>query len=424
MDNRLSFLTDAEQRLWTEVRGWLIPAAAEELYRHASEAPEHGSVVEIGSFAGKSTICLARAIKDRSGTPMTAIDPMFQRDFTTNLEQFGVQQLVRPLAERSIAVADTWEQPVSFIYIDGDHGKAHAYADFVVWDTFVLPGGVVALDDTAGFFTGPSLQVQAALGAGAYEAIADCGGVTFLRKQRSLVPAIGDFPLDPGSRLSLVAYVSAWVGAMDPELRLPQLPMSQGKAPLRPSEFLDAVSNVTLRQLGTGLSHGLRRRGRSRHSVSGGPDDGGQAGMRSANLGNPERILGRLEASEGIDDRTRSNLVYLRACLLIQLLRPSEAVVLLEPLCDADGSQLILLYEIGLLQMALLRLAQALDLQGDRAGAEATYARVLESDPVPEVRHQAELGIRDPFRMPALHRPRMLREYVVDSPLAKYRSYT
>src|SRR5262249_23163462 len=62
--SRLTFLSEKDNRRWEEIGGWLLPSAAEALYRYTSQASPQGAVVEIGSFAGKSTVCIARALKD------------------------------------------------------------------------------------------------------------------------------------------------------------------------------------------------------------------------------------------------------------------------------------------------------------------------------------------------------------------------
>jgi hypothetical protein len=57
------------------------------------------------------------------------------------------------------------------------------FSDFVVWESFLVPNGVIAFDDTAGaIFPGPLLTVNAAVTSGAYELCGSIGGITFLRK--------------------------------------------------------------------------------------------------------------------------------------------------------------------------------------------------------------------------------------------------
>ena len=62
---RLSFFSAEECRDWQAIRGWLLPAAAEQLFQSAAHANPDGAIVEIGSAVRKSTVCIARAIRDR-----------------------------------------------------------------------------------------------------------------------------------------------------------------------------------------------------------------------------------------------------------------------------------------------------------------------------------------------------------------------
>ncbi|MEQ9670395.1 class I SAM-dependent methyltransferase [Coleofasciculus sp. G2-EDA-02] len=404
---QLSFFNTDENRRWHEIRGWLLPIAAEELYRFACEASADGMVVEIGSFAGKSTVCITRALASKSDSPaMTAIDINFQPDFAANLEQFDVSHLVNTISAPSLEAAEIWNEPISFLYIDGRHSKAHAYADFVVWESMVLPEGIVALDDTAGLMLGPSLQLQAALRTGAYELLADAGGISFLRKKRSLVSGIGDFPLREGSLMSLVAYVSAWSGAMDLGLRIPHL----GRQPLK-REFSKPKPRQTLKKLLRGMTNLKTPESSSSES-------------RTKKLEKPLAYLERMEAIKELEAGTTNTLLYLRACIEMQRECVDAAIKKLIQLRDLDYPSTLIHYQIDVRQMAWLRLAQCYDLEGQKDLAKATYQHLLDTTSIlPEITHQAKLGLSEPFQLPAQSPGLLLREYIIDSPLAKYRAY-
>src|SRR5579864_2558755 len=59
----------------TSVDGWLNPKEAWRLYRLARECRGRGAIVEIGSWKGKSTICLARGSIAGGKAKINAIDP-------------------------------------------------------------------------------------------------------------------------------------------------------------------------------------------------------------------------------------------------------------------------------------------------------------------------------------------------------------
>ncbi len=419
---RLTFLTAKENRTWQAIRGWLLPSAAEVLYRYASQANPQGAVVEIGSFAGKSTVCIARALKDNRHeiSHAFAIDIWFQPDFRDNLDDLGVLELIHCLETSSLDAAENWTQPISFLYIDGHHGKAHAYADLLVWDTMVMPGGIVAFDDTIGFMMGPNLSLQAAMLTGAYELLTEVGGVSFLKKKQALLPFISDFPLSKGSLIAYVHYVGAWLGAMDPVFRLPQLPQSKPQGPLmQVRRLFSRLWNTSPRQVAhyTANKFVSRKDSEQYSSVA---DNNGETPIHVGTLKEPQRILEWLKMEHHPDEVTATTLSYLSACLEIRLSRVGSAIEKLRNLCELDRSLQFLHYKISIREMAILRLAQAYDLQGTRNLAKEGYVSLMQESAIPELRRYAELGLSTPFRLPALSRKLLLRQYNLE--LAKYRA--
>src|SRR5579872_4668202 len=113
----------------TSVDGWLHPKEARLLYRLASQCRARGAIVEIGSWKGKSTICLARGSIAGGKTPIHAIDPHTGSpeharemgavwtfdEFRRNVENAGVNQMVVPHVDFSDAVARKFCEPVEFI---------------------------------------------------------------------------------------------------------------------------------------------------------------------------------------------------------------------------------------------------------------------------------------------------------------------
>lgn len=117
-----------------QIYGHLSPAEAELLYQLASEVPTGGTVVEIGSLQGRSTVCLGLGAKQVPGVIVYAIDPHddCQVDENThygtenyvallkNLLDFEVADTVRVIALRSIQVI--WQiSNIDLLWIDGSH---------------------------------------------------------------------------------------------------------------------------------------------------------------------------------------------------------------------------------------------------------------------------------------------------------------
>jgi hypothetical protein len=426
-DSDLSFFSPAENRSWHEIRGSLGYKAARLLYQNAFESSPEGVAVEIGTYAGRSAVCIGRALRDsKKESKLTTIDVRLQPDLFTNLEAFGLAGRIDAVTASSLDVAEEWKKKISFIYIDGHHGKAHAYADFLVWEGLVMPGGVIALDDTVGFQIGPLLQIEAAVRSGAYEFLPSPGGQCYLRKKRAIVPGIGDYPMLPGSLLSYVNYVSAWIAAMDPELRLPIVSPWREPAAPPPKRLLDRILDASPRSLARFAVRKIRNwRSAGNSSASASPPALSRFEVMAHPPTQPEMpldVLEWLETMSELDPQDRVTVSYLRACVEIQRECPQVAIEILERLSELDAIPL-LHYDIEVRQLSTLRLAQALDLSGSRDRAELAYRKVLGNGAIAEIRHQAEAGLARPFRLPELTRTHNLGSCMLDSPLYKYRTH-
>jgi MMP 1-O-methyltransferase len=137
--------------LIADVPGWLTDEEGEALYDLARRCTGCGVIVEIGSWKGKSTICLGVGSRAGSGVPIFAIDPHADYrfgDFKANIERAGVSDLVTPIASLSQAAADGFEKPIELLFVDGSHEEHLVREDFEKWVPKVADGGWVAFHDT------------------------------------------------------------------------------------------------------------------------------------------------------------------------------------------------------------------------------------------------------------------------------------
>lgn len=152
---------------WAEVRaqvqaieGFLSDAEAEYLYILAKKCG--GNIVEIGSWKGKSTVCLALGSKAGSGGKVIAIDPHqgladehagihrledTEPIFRENIKRTGVDDIVIPLMVKSEEAVKGWTEPISLLWIDGAHDYENAKRDFLLWEQHLKEGGVIAFHD-------------------------------------------------------------------------------------------------------------------------------------------------------------------------------------------------------------------------------------------------------------------------------------
>jgi hypothetical protein len=163
---RLSPAEREFRRIWpavSKIDGLLISPAQERwLFNAARGLPNHATIVEIGSFKGRSTSCLAYGIK---GTQkhVFAIDTFQgnQKDFKVaesyydifldNLTRNGLSHYVTPLRGVSSEIGKTWNQPIHLLFIDGGHEYEDVLEDFQTFYPYVVPGGLVAFHDVHNF---------------------------------------------------------------------------------------------------------------------------------------------------------------------------------------------------------------------------------------------------------------------------------
>jgi predicted O-methyltransferase YrrM len=153
-----------------DVQGWMTEGQGEALYEAAAACPPGGTIVEIGSFHGRSTIVLASAAP--AGARVIAIDPHAGNDrgprelsgyeaeadddhaiFTKNLLDAGVADRVthlRMFSDAALAEIDrsVVDGAVDVLYIDGAHRYAPARADIEQWGAEVRVGGTMLIHDS------------------------------------------------------------------------------------------------------------------------------------------------------------------------------------------------------------------------------------------------------------------------------------
>jgi predicted O-methyltransferase YrrM len=141
------------------VPGWLSDEEATALYELAKGCTGRGVIVEIGSFKGRSTICLGLGSQAGHGVPIYAIDPGhgWKRfaEFQANIRRAGVEELVTPIAAMSAdAFPDFPEPAIELLFIDGSHRYDLVDLDFHLWTRKLVDGGMLAMHDTSTYFPG------------------------------------------------------------------------------------------------------------------------------------------------------------------------------------------------------------------------------------------------------------------------------
>jgi predicted O-methyltransferase YrrM len=152
--------------VWTTVDlvpGWFNEGSAALLYGLMRERPP-ATVVEIGSYLGRSTVFFGLTLKHLGGRGrVVAIDPHtgdrqhlegFAVDRLPSYELFrhhcraaGVVDVVDAQVARSLEAAERWSGPIDLLYVDGWHSYDAVVADGEAWLPHLSDGGVVLFDD-------------------------------------------------------------------------------------------------------------------------------------------------------------------------------------------------------------------------------------------------------------------------------------
>lgn len=161
--------------LMRQADGYLSEREARCIMIAAALAPAEGTNLEIGSFKGRSTIGMAYVTRHYELGKVVAVDPHTSPsitdpdirgeastldDFRANLARAGLDSQVDIRAMYSGELARTWNQPIRFLWIDGDHTYAGAKADVELFKPNLVPGALLLMHDVLGTHYG-SLRVFA-----------------------------------------------------------------------------------------------------------------------------------------------------------------------------------------------------------------------------------------------------------------------
>jgi predicted O-methyltransferase YrrM len=170
--------------------GWFDEAEADLLIAVTTEAvcittdEQATSIVEVGSYCGKSTIVLGLTLKaltsrtariyaiDPHDGEVSTLDqgimqtpPTFEK-FSRNLREAGVADVIEPIKARSHEVV--WDKPIDLLFIDGLHDYRNVATDFLHFSDWVRPEGFVAFHDYANHFAGVKRLVDELISANQY----------------------------------------------------------------------------------------------------------------------------------------------------------------------------------------------------------------------------------------------------------------
>lgn len=135
-------------RFPSDAAGWLTEAEGAELARLA----DGKDVLEIGSYCGRSTICLAQAARtvacvDTFDGRGTAQGGSTRAVFERNLRRYGVDSKVNVYPGESAAVLPNLPPIYDLVFIDGSHDRESVRRDAELASACLRPGGTLAFHD-------------------------------------------------------------------------------------------------------------------------------------------------------------------------------------------------------------------------------------------------------------------------------------
>lgn len=153
-----------------DVEGWMAVRELELLALLAAFPTARGTLLEIGSFRGRSTTALALAAEYAGDSGIVACDPLpnvgpMREDedghpsaralIEHNLTRTGVRERVELNQMLSSELAPSWDRELRFLWIDGDHTYAGAKLDFDAYSPYLTDGAIVAFHDVLHENQGP-----------------------------------------------------------------------------------------------------------------------------------------------------------------------------------------------------------------------------------------------------------------------------
>lgn len=134
--------------VFPDVQGWLLPVEGRKL----ADLARDKRVLEIGSYRGLSTICMAQTARS-----VTCIDPFTGEgtsepgetfaDFKSNLKRYGVAGKVTAYRATTAEVARSIDGPFDLVFIDGAHDFASISTDVAAAEHLLTPGGLMVFHD-------------------------------------------------------------------------------------------------------------------------------------------------------------------------------------------------------------------------------------------------------------------------------------
>ena len=155
-----------------DVKGFLSDKEAKKLQELFLNVHHLGSVLEIGTYCGKSTLNFALVAKKIDGLIYTVDhhtgseehqlgeeyhdEDLYDRrlekfntlpEFLKNLRSSNLGKYIIPILSKSSEASKTFSETISLLFIDGGHSHEAALSDYNSWKEKICSGGLLVIHD-------------------------------------------------------------------------------------------------------------------------------------------------------------------------------------------------------------------------------------------------------------------------------------
>lgn len=156
--NRYDFTGVAE---WNQIKGWFDLSQAIAIQTYVKQLSPGSTKVELGSFPGRSSVAIAAVLPTDSilycvDRPPGSVEHKKSNldlsnllaTFTANIERFGVQDKIRPVAMSTTQAAEKFQpESVDFLLVDAAHDYDSVKSDLLAWYPKLKSGAYLFCDD-------------------------------------------------------------------------------------------------------------------------------------------------------------------------------------------------------------------------------------------------------------------------------------
>ena len=182
-------------RTVADIEGWLSLEEADLLYSLAREVKD-GCIVEVGSYRGRATVALALGAIDGHRPSVYTLDPHEEfvgvlggkfgpedrGAFYRNMLRSSCYRIVRLINLSSDVMTPGWTQPVSLLWIDGDHSFEAVKSDFRCWEPHLADDARVVFDDAVTSDVGPARVIDEITHEGKFKKFLSVGKVVAIER--------------------------------------------------------------------------------------------------------------------------------------------------------------------------------------------------------------------------------------------------